>query len=169
MRRLKRRASHGASRESLGGENKPMGVSIGLLAAMLQRKTDSSVEQRLEVEVPWTSGTAFRSGAGGTENQRQEGQEVRRRTSAADEGKTSKGVSPRNPGIREDRSGGWQQPPNWESRRKGCEPHSWQQDATSLQASRERASKCSESTRVWREKVWKPFPRGPRSLERRGM
>jgi len=79
--------------------NKPMGVSIGLLAAMLQRNTDSSVEQRLEVEAPCTKGTAFRSGAGGARRQRQEGQEVRRRTSATDEGKTSEGVSPRSPGI----------------------------------------------------------------------
>lgn len=36
--------------ESLEGEHKPMGVSIGFIAAMHGLETDSSAEQRLEVE-----------------------------------------------------------------------------------------------------------------------
>ena len=74
-----------------------MGVSIGLLAAMLQRKTDSSVEQRLEVEAPcegllFGAGQAEQGGNGRKARKSGDGPRLLTR-------KTSKGVSPRSPGI----------------------------------------------------------------------
>jgi len=57
-RRVQAKAWSAAGRdvEGLEGEHKPMGVAIGFIAAMHGPETDSSVEQRLEVEaVIWRS------------------------------------------------------------------------------------------------------------------